>query len=406
MKTNNTRNAAVGKWLITVFLFTFFFLLSTFYSFSQTLNPFYQEKVNQVSFDSLLNTLKKIELLGVKTTPSIELSNASVWLYNKYQELGYTDIKRDTFLYSTDTLLNIAVTKAGISHPEKILIICGHYDSKTGPGVNDNGSGISIILEIARLLINVQTEYTVRFINFTGEELGFLGSNHYVDYIAVPQNHDILLVLNIDEVGGVSGMVNNIIKCEKDFSSPFENNALSSDYTDTLVTLVHLYSGLQTEISYAYGSDYVPFQQAGFTITGLFEYNQSPFIHTINDSLSNLDTGYVFEIAKASVGACLYFSKAFSATQIEDSEKKNNKQIIIYPNPFSDYLFAETDEQKPDCQFQLYDILGNIIFSVRLDKLNTESVFCKLTGSSIYFYKIIMVNSEQCIAQGKLIKIR
>jgi Zn-dependent M28 family amino/carboxypeptidase len=303
----------------------FFILLffgNGFGSFSQTLNPFFQNIVNQVSYDSLLNTLKKIELLGVKTAPSPALSNASVWLYNKYLSYGYTNIKRDSFLNSSDTLLNIIVTKTGTTHPESILVICGHYDSESGPGVNDNGSGVSIILEIARLLKNIPTEYSIKFINFTGEEQGFWGSHHYVDYIAVPQNQDIFLVFNIDEVGGIAGLLNNIIKCEKDLSSPQANNALSSAYTDTLSNLVHQYSSLQTEFSNAYGSDYVPFQQSGFVITGLFEKNQSSVVHSTDDRLINLDTSYVFEIAKASVGASLYLAKAFLTTQTENIEKK------------------------------------------------------------------------------------
>jgi Zn-dependent M28 family amino/carboxypeptidase len=63
-------------------------------------------------------------------------------------------------------------------------------------------------------LKNVNTEYSIKFINFTAEETGYTGSTNYLNSIVIPQNLDIRLVFNIDEVGGVAGQVNDIIKCE------------------------------------------------------------------------------------------------------------------------------------------------------------------------------------------------
>jgi aminopeptidase YwaD len=52
------------------------------------------------------------------------------------------------------------------------VIICGHYDTIT-VRVSDNGSGTSIILEAARILKDVPTEYSIKFIHFSGEEQGW-----------------------------------------------------------------------------------------------------------------------------------------------------------------------------------------------------------------------------------------
>ncbi|HBX52567.1 MAG: hypothetical protein A2275_07935 [Bacteroidetes bacterium RIFOXYA12_FULL_35_11] len=328
---------------------------------AQILNPFYNSITNNVSQDSVVVSLREFESLGVKACPSVELGNTASWIISKLSNYGYSNIEENNFLFQNDTLKNIIATKTGTSFPDSYVIICGHYDTETGPGVNDNGTGVSIILEAARLLKNISMRYSIKFIFFSGEEEGYLGSRYYADSIAVPLNMSIRLVFNIDEVGGIAGLENNVIKCEKDLSPPFSNNQVSEAFTDTLSNLVQMYSSLSSEITYAYGSDYVPFQQNDFVITGLFEKNQSDFVHTINDSLSNLDTNYVFQVARASVGALLFFAQAYENTSgINDSEKTKS-QIIVYPNPAKTHINFTSDKTHEEFIFSLSDVHGKEI---------------------------------------------
>src|SRR5690606_22481674 len=182
---------------------------------------------------------------------------------------------------------------------------------------------------------DIPTEYSVKFIHFTGEELGLIGSEQYVDNIAVPQNLDIKLVLNIDQVGGVAGEANHTITCERDESWPNSNNSASSVVTNQLAILMGIYSNLNTEISYAYGSDYVPFQQAGFVITGLYESNESPYTHSPYDTLENMDPNYVFEVTKGTLGGICFFARAYENMEVNESEIDSVK---IFPNPVSETL--------------------------------------------------------------------
>jgi peptidase M28-like protein/immune inhibitor InhA-like protein/type IX secretion system substrate protein len=275
-------------------------------------DPFIQNIVNQVSGDSILAYLQQLESLGLKNPGSTELEDARDWLSAKYQSYGYTDVVYHDFSYSSFTLQNIVVTKTGTVQPDVTLIIDGHYDTIGGPGVNDNGSGVAVILEVARLLANIDCQYTIKFINFSAEEQGLVGSSAYVTNVAVPQNMNILLVFNIDEVGGDAALVNNTITCERDEGSPTGNNAASAAYTDTLATITQEYSTLNTQIAHAYGSDYMPFEDAGFVITGYYETNESTYPHGPNDILANMDPAYVTEITKGAVAAALHFAKARS----------------------------------------------------------------------------------------------
>ncbi|NQX98943.1 MAG: M28 family peptidase, partial [Flavobacteriales bacterium] len=187
-------------------------------TFAQTYNNFYGDVVNSYSSDSVYNNLIEFENLGIKEPGTAALNNTLTWLINKYNNYGYTDIEIDTLNYGGFEVYNLIVTKLGTQFPTTYLIIDGHYDTKSGTGTNDNGSGTSIILETARLLKNVNTEYSIKFIHFTVEEAGLVGSSYYVNNTVIPQNMDIKLVFNIDEVGGVNGMTNNTIVCERDQS--------------------------------------------------------------------------------------------------------------------------------------------------------------------------------------------
>ncbi len=383
------------------YLLYLLFILIGQRAFTQEPDPFIQEKIDELQYDSLLSKLQAFENLGIKQVGTAALDATANWLINQHQTYGYTDIETDTFLLGNNQVYNIIVTKTGTVYPDTYLIVDGHYDTYNGPGVNDNGSGTAIVLEMARMLANIETAYSIKFIHFTAEELGLVGSTHYVDNIVVPQNMDIRLVLNIDEVGGVAGMVNNTITCERDEWSPNGNNAASAAFTDTLANLTEIYSNLNTNISYAYGSDYVPFMDNGYVVTGYYEYNESPYPHSINDSLSNLDPAYVFELTRASLAATLYFSKYINnTTQIPEATKEDNG-IEISPNPFIDHLKIHNGKDQK-VRILIYDMTGNIVFHSTL-KANSTVELSTGINPGIYILRAYSIDGTPVLSQ-KIVK--
>ena len=299
---------------------SFFFSLLFIILFSsqaincQVYNANYAAVVNQCSSSNILNNLTEYEALGVKRRGTVALDNTLTWLKNKYLNYGYTasQISEDSYTYTGSNAVckNLVVTKIGTLYPNTFIIIDGHYDSINGTGTNDNGSGLVCILEVARLLQNIPTQYSIKFINFSGEEDGLYGSQHFVSSVvnATTPKMNIKLVFNIDEVGGVAGMVNNTITCERDMSTPTSNNAASALVTNELITCVGLYSPLSTFLDRAYASDYMSFQSNNEVITGFFERNETTHKHTPTDFLVNMDPNYNYNVAKAAIGAMLHFS--------------------------------------------------------------------------------------------------
>lgn len=328
-------------------------------SFSQTFDAFYASLVDSCNQDSITANLQQFENLGIKELQNPALNNTKDWIIQKYQNWGYTDIVEDNFQVQGVTTTNIVVTKTGTLYPNTYVIVDGHYDTKNGPGANDNGSGTVILLEIARLIKNIPTEYSIKFIHFSAEEIGLLGSDHYVNNVANPSNLDVKVLFNIDQVGGSGGQTNNTIICERDQSPPNGNNAQSDIYTNELAVCTQLYSNLQTEISFAYASDYVPFMQDGYVVTGFYEENESSVTHSINDSISNMDLDYLYQVTKAAMGGTLHFAVAYQTSGIEEDGASN---FTISPNPAGDLLEVTfRNEKKGPLYFTITDLRGRII---------------------------------------------
>ena len=358
-----------------------FFALVLFISFSiasyaQEHNPFHQSLVDQVNKNNLVQNLQSFVNFGVKETGTSAQQNALNWMKGLYQSWGYTLIEQQQVNAYGEIGYNLIVTKQGTVFPDKYIVIDAHYDTINGVGANDNGSGTVILLELAKILKDIPTEYSIKFIHFTAEEWGLIGSSQYVENIVLPQNLDIKLVLNIDQVGGVNGEVNDTITCERDESSPHHNNADSNVATQQLATCMSLYSNLNTHISNAYGSDYVPFQQEGFVITGLYEFNESPYPHTSADTMANMDTDFLFQVTKGAMGALSYFAKAYQTMSVTDV---NTQTLKIAPNPADQFLWIQGLSSHSLVSIQIIDLEGRIMYKdqpyIQSDlKINTATL--------------------------------
>jgi hypothetical protein len=94
---------------------------------------------------------------------------------------------------------NVVALKPGKSSRE--TIVGAHYDSTSGgPGADDNASGVAVMLEIAELLKDQSTPYTIRFVAFGDEEGGELGSNAFVSQMSQAERANTVGMVNLDSV--------------------------------------------------------------------------------------------------------------------------------------------------------------------------------------------------------------
>src|SRR6266436_10416645 len=70
------------------------------------------------------------------------------------------------------------------SDPSEVVLVCAHFDAwDPAQGANDNGAGVAVILEAARIfkLLGIQPKHTIRFVFFSGEEQLSNGSRAYIE---------------------------------------------------------------------------------------------------------------------------------------------------------------------------------------------------------------------------------
>lgn len=102
---------------------------------------------------------------------------------------------------------NICGIVKGTLKPDSVIVISAHYDHLGGmgkntyfPGANDNASGVSFLLSLAKYYAENPQPYTIAFICFAGEEAGILGSKYFTENPLIPLKN-IRFLFNVDMVG-------------------------------------------------------------------------------------------------------------------------------------------------------------------------------------------------------------
>ena len=92
---------------------------------------------------------------------------------------------------------------AGTRAQGRVLLVGAHLDSVlAGAGINDNGSGVAAVLEIARVVRTRAPGLAVRFAFWSGEEFGLIGSRAYASGVDAAQ---LAGYLNFDMLGTRGG---------------------------------------------------------------------------------------------------------------------------------------------------------------------------------------------------------
>ncbi|MEN8140707.1 MAG: M28 family peptidase [Thermodesulfobacteriota bacterium] len=133
------------------------------------------------------------------------MAKTVAYLEGEFAALGYA-VRR--LPYEVDGIkgTNLEVEIGGGEKSSEIVLVGAHYDTVAGcPGANDNGSGLAVLLELARLLAGRQPQRTIRLVAFANEEAPFfrgqaMGSGVYAR-AARKQGEDIRAMLALETMG-------------------------------------------------------------------------------------------------------------------------------------------------------------------------------------------------------------
>jgi Zn-dependent M28 family amino/carboxypeptidase len=142
-----------------------------------------------------------------------ELEAAADYIRDRFAEYGYR-AEEQVFNSGGKMVRNIAIELQGEEAPAEIIVVGAHYDSVRGsPGANDNGTGVSAILELPRLLKDEPLDRTVRFVAFVNEEPPFFYSKEMGSHVYAVRSREreerIVAMLSLETIGYYSDAPNS-----------------------------------------------------------------------------------------------------------------------------------------------------------------------------------------------------
>jgi uncharacterized repeat protein (TIGR01451 family) len=194
------------------------------------LDPDIVSMLDQIDANRISADIQTLVSFGTRNTCSDNsgaspgIGAARDWIKNRYLSLPGLQVTLVPWTFggcgdgTTHTLHNVIAWIPGSGHPNRLIVIGGHYDSRTtdgkdgvsaAPGANDSGSQTALVLEAARVMAGHVFDATVVFADWSGEEQGLQGSSFFVtQYLNYFPKGALELNLNSDIVGG-DNTVNN-----------------------------------------------------------------------------------------------------------------------------------------------------------------------------------------------------
>ena len=141
----------------------------------------------------------------------------------------------------------------GSEKPDEVVILGAHLDSwDLGTGSTDNGTGSMAVLEAARTLakLNLKPKRTIRFVLFTGEEEGLVGSKRYVE--AHKNDLEKISAVLVHDTG--TGRV---------LTLGLHDNYQDREIVDQVLAPLHELKLLEPSLARTFGTDHASFDDVG-----------------------------------------------------------------------------------------------------------------------------------------------
>jgi hypothetical protein len=324
------------------------------------------EFVQHINADSIQSYMKSLQDFGTRFALADNRREVALWIKNKFKSFGYGEVRLDSFhLNWADTWqFNVECTYTGHTYPDKVYILGAHHDAISSgsyfnknapaPGADDNASGVSAALEVARVLKthNYIPESTIKFVTFAAEELGLYGAFHYASE-AKKNNTDIVMMLNNDMISYHAGSA-------EDWEVTLIKYDNSEDITNLAKEIIenHTSLGYSESTMYSNASDSYRFYENGYKAIFFHEGEFTPDYHTENDLVANTNKYYAAEVTKISLGMLMHENGPGYPLHFNEHEP-NDPLFYAYPNPFSQntaisYQIGESGF----VSIEIYDIFG------------------------------------------------
>ena len=201
-------------------------------------DPEIQKMLREVSATNIEASIRKLVSFGTRNTLSEQdnpvrgIGAARDWIFSEFQRFnaecgGCMTVEKQSFTQpkanrvpEPTVLTNVVATLKGTTDPDRFYVVSGHYDSMCtsptdakcdAPGANDDASGTSAVIELARVMSKRKFDATIVFMTVPGEEQGLLGAAHYAEQAKI-KNTNIEAMITNDIIGGVTTNKNSAFR--------------------------------------------------------------------------------------------------------------------------------------------------------------------------------------------------
>jgi len=211
---------------------------------------------------------------------------------------------------------NVVAVLKGTEVGAGTIVIGAHYDSRTddlldgsanAPGAADNGSGVAVVLELARVLSQHPQRSTIIFVLFSAEEHNRQGSKAFVNDYILSNNIDVIAMINIDTVGSWNNSQGEINDEDiRLFANPDSTGSLQLART---VNFVGANYDLSLDIDFRpqldregrFG-DHFSFDEVGFPSVRFIEALEDNYNREGRDTIDKIEPEYMANCTKTILG--------------------------------------------------------------------------------------------------------
>ncbi|UCD13323.1 MAG: M28 family peptidase, partial [Thermoplasmatales archaeon] len=301
----------------------------------------------QLNESLYLGYLEDIVSFGPRRTGTPSCQQAGEYIYTQFKAMGL-EAQYHNWTYGGYSSSNIEGTLVGENETsDEIYIICAHYDTVSGsPGADDDGSGTAAVLVAADIFSKYAVNHTVRFVAFSGEEQGLLGSYEYAREAS--QNGDnIIGVLNGDMIGfAISTYDGNNIKIYENTESHWLTLFTEeiSELYDEYIELNIIPSGSSG------GSDHYSFWQWGYDSIFYHEYNFNDYYHSSQDTIENMNITYTTKSSRLMIGTLAALAQAVVPSEPPHPPSITGPKTGIEEEEY-EFTFVTTDPEGDDVYY-------------------------------------------------------